>query len=245
MRISLAAVVLMGGCVEVEDVPDPAETLTTLTTEPGPDPPYVTTLARIEAGSGGMELDLDGNVLMGDFGASLDGPPGTQVYRMTPAGEVDVYADGLIGASGNALLPDGSLLLSCPNGLAIPSDGNIYVANFGTHRLVRVDRAGKVSEFVSLTGNNLGHVTFANERLYVVLRTSNQLASVTLDGEVTIIAGTGDRGRRDGRALGATLSLPNDIAVSADGTILYLNDVVPTAESRVISPVLVRALVLE
>jgi hypothetical protein len=48
---------------------------------------------------------------------------------------------------------------------------------------------------------------------------------VTLSGDFSIVAGSGNRGNEDGAALGASFCYPNDITVSADGSTLYINDV--------------------
>ncbi len=276
----------------------------------------VTNLVRtltepIDAGSGGMDVDADGNIYAADFGASLDGPPGTRVYKITPHGEVSVFAEGLVGASGNdfgstgdlfqsnisagkvsRIAPDGTVtdfateglrgpvgiaidgedslhvvncsdgtirkitqdgtstqfatspLLVCPNGITLADDGNFYVANFGNGDVLRVSPAGAVSRLVTLPGNNNGHILFGNGVLYVVARSAHQLYEVTLDGEVTLLAGSGHRGQRDGAAVDAQLSLTNDVALSPDGRTLYFNDVATIASNRIISPVAVRAVIL-
>ena len=61
------------------------------------------------AGSGGMDVDADGNIYMADFGATLSGPPGTKVFRITPTGEIETFATGFIGASGNDFDDEGNL----------------------------------------------------------------------------------------------------------------------------------------
>lgn len=163
----------------------------------------LTLTASIQAGSGGMAVDADGNIYMADFGAALSAPPGTRVFKITPEGEVSVFATGLVGASGNAFDSKGDLFQS-----------------------------------------NNGHITFANGVLYVVARSAHRIYQLTLDGELTLLAGTGTRGLWDGAALDARLSLTNDVAVSPDGSILYFNDVVNQTGSDVISPVVIRQLIL-
>jgi sugar lactone lactonase YvrE len=266
----------------------------------------------IQAGTGGMEVDSQGRIYHADFGATLDGPPGTRIHRISPTGDVAVWAQGFTGASGNAfdsqgnlyqsniggdrisritpdgkvstfatdgidgpvgiaidadgnlyvancigntirkVLPDGSTepfasstLFNCPNGITLASDGNFYVANFSNGDVLRITPDGTVSRHVTIAGNNNGHILFGNDVLYVVARLANRIYRVTLDGEATVLAGSGARGRRDGAALDASLSLTNDLALSPDGTILYFNDVAGTDPNiRIISPVVVRALVL-
>jgi len=268
----------------------------------------VRTLAGpIPAGTGGMDVDRDGNVYTADFGETLGGPPGTTVYRITPDGRVEAWATGLVGASGNAfasngdlfqsniragvvsrIAPDGTVrtfatglaapvgiavvpgdtlfvancgnhtiarvdpdgavhpfaaseLLRCPNGITLASDGNFYVANFGDGSVVRVTRRGDVSLFATLPGGNNGHILFGNDRLYVVARRANQIYELDLEGNATLLAGTGERGLKDGPALEATLSVTNDLALSPDGRRLYFNDVGQTTEPHnVLTPTVVR-----
>jgi sugar lactone lactonase YvrE len=264
-----------------------------------------------------MDADAEGNVYMADFGATLQGPPGTAVWRINAAGEAEVFASGLVGASGNdfdsygyllqsnigagtvsRIGPDGTVepyaaglkapvgievvagdtafvvncgasaiskitpegkaatfvadsLLRCPNGIAQASDGNFYVANFGNGDVIRVTPEGGVERFVTLPGDNNGHILWGNDVLYVVARSANQIYTVTLDGDVSLLAGTGERGLDDGPALEATLSLTNDLALSPDGRVLYFNDVgrddegvFVSDDGRTIAPTWVRRVIL-
>ncbi len=270
----------------------------------------VRTLAGpIDAGSGGLEVDADGNVYTADFGATLSsGPPGTRVWRVTPDGVVGTFAEGLAGASGNTIgvdgffyqanisgntvsriAPDGTVeafvteglrnpvglvfdaddhlivancggnslsrvgpdgtavvftdtdLLRCPNGITLASDGNLYVANFSNGDVVMVTPDGEASRFATLPGGNNGHVVFGNGVLYVVARGNHQIYQLTLEGELTLIAGSGERGLDDGPAESATLSLPNDVALSPDGRILYWNDVgVAEPDPQTLTPTWIR-----
>jgi len=272
-----------------------------------------TVTGPIDAGTGGLEVDPDGNIYMSDFGALLTGADGTRIFRVTPAGSVSVFASGFVGATGSTfdadgnflqaniggnvisrIHPDGAIdtlsseglvnpvgiilnaegvlfvancgngtigrvtptgrtevfaadsLLRCPNGIAAASDGNLYVSNFANGDVLRVDPSGTVTRLAALPGNNNGHLTWGNGVLYVAARTANQLYELHLDGSFRLLAGTGERGLRDGPALEATLSLPNDLALSPDGSVLYWNDVgVLNPDPRVLAPTVVRSLTLD
>ncbi|MEQ9399714.1 MAG: SMP-30/gluconolactonase/LRE family protein [Longimicrobiales bacterium] len=281
--------------------------------------PRVETVAGpLPAGSGGMEVDAAGNVYMADFGATLQGPPGPSVWRISPNGRVEEWATGLVGASGNAFSADGTLLqsnigsgtvsriapdgtvstlaeglrgpvgiamapgdtalvvecgagsirkvatdgtvsafveadslLQCPNGITRASDGNYYVANFYNGDVLRVTPEGMVTRFLTLPGANNGHILFGNGVLYVVARSAHRVYEVTLAGDTTLLAGSGERGLTDGPAHSATLSLTNDLALSPDGSMLYFNDVGPGEDGtwaddggRTLAPVWVRRVVL-
>ena len=273
-----------------------------------------TLVGQINIGSGGMDVDAQGNIYAADFGAALNAPPGTFVMKITPQGVVTTFATGLVGASGNdfdsqgnlmqsnigagsisKILPNGtnttfvgpgngilgpvgivadpndtlyvcncsnntiqkvnplgfvtqflaSNLLSCPNGITRDTIGNLYVANFNNGNVIKITPDGTASVLVTLPGNNNGHILYGNDVLYVVARSANQLYKVTLAGQITLLAGTGTRGLKDGSALNATLSLTNDVALSPDGKILYFNDVVSLSGSNIISPVTIRMVLLD
>lgn len=74
-------------------------------------------------------------------------------------------------------------------------------------------------------------------------RVANRIHELTLEGDVRPIAGSGARGIDDGPALEATISLPNDLALSPDGGWLYRNDVSPdNPDPRVLTPTCIRRL---
>ena len=70
---------------------------------------------------GGVTVDALGYVYIADFQNS--------VWRITPQGEVDRFADGLYGASGNAVGPRGWL----------------YQSSFNGNALMRISRTGEAS----------------------------------------------------------------------------------------------------
>lgn len=266
----------------------------------------------IEAGSGGLETDVDGNVYTADFGATLSsGPPGTRVWKITPEGEVSVFAEGLRGASGNTIAADGRFyqaniagntvsrieangevvpfvtdglnapvglvfdldgnlmvancgvgsisrvtpegdvslfvqdaLLQCPNGLVRDDEGNLYVSNFMNGNVVRIAPDGSTSILATIPGGNNGHLVYQEGGFYVAARGNHQIVRLEMDGSFEVVAGSGGHGIDDGPALEATLSYPNDLALSPDGAVLYWNDVAAIVEDRgqTLAPTVVRML---
>jgi len=269
--------------------------------------------------SGDLAVDSDGNIFVANFGSLLNNANGTQVYKVTPEGEVSVFASGLSGASGNTfdsegnlyqssiagnrvskITPDGTVttfadaadgvsnpvgltfdsagnlfvancngsilrltpagvgstltsggLLSCPNGLTSDDQDNLYAANFNNGTIVKITPQGTTSSFARTpagptkpAGGN-GHIIYANERLYVVSNASQQLFEIDItSAEMTLIAGTGTKGRADGSLLDSSFSLPNGIDVSPDGTLVYINDSEQTNSDNNISPNVVRVVKL-
>ena len=130
---------------------------------------------------------------------------------------------------------------SSPETITLGPDGHFYVANFANGDIVRISPTGEATRFATLPGNNNGHIVFGNGVFYVVARGNHQIYELTLEGELTVIAGNGERGLDDGPADKATLSLPNDVALSPDGRILYWNDVGVTGpDPQTLTPTWIR-----
>lgn len=280
-------------------VPRPTVTAIPSTAEPTsePVPPSIATtvetlVQELPSATGGLSIDMLGNIYVGDMGLA-PARQGMAVWQVSPDGEFRVYAEGqgLLGASGNIFLPDGTLyqssftgksisritadgtvtqiaeeglsgpvgltvdeignlyvadcrgpnidkidldgklttfaespLFNCPNGITRDPLGNLYVLNFRGGDLLRVSPDGQTIEtFATFPGGQGGHVVYGNGQLYVVARGANQIYTVSLAGEVTLLAGSGMRGNDDGPALESTFSLANDIVLSPDGSRLYVN----------------------
>lgn len=264
----------------------------------------------LNGGSGGISVGTDGRIYVADFGERLGGggAPGTKIFVVTPEGEASVFAEGLRGASGNEMGPDGVLyqsniaggfiskvqpdgsieqwvsegiqspvglvldengdlivancgsgslqrvspdgtsvrlvqspLLQCPNGITVDDEGIFYVANFSNGDVIRVTPAGEATQLATIPGDNNGHLIFHDGMLYVVGRSAHQIFTVSLSGDVTLLAGSGEQGLDDGPADEATFSYPNDIGVSPDGRYLYVNDVADLSSTgQLLAPMVVR-----
>lgn len=273
----------------------------------------VETLARIEGGGGGLSVDPRGNLYSAEFGDSLSGSGGgTRVFRITPDGYSEVFAEGLQGASGNELGEDGSLyqsnvrsgkvsritpegvvtdfatgglvnpvgvatgkdgqlyvadcgankivrldaeggasvfasggLLLCPNGITVDEQGTFYVANFYNGDVIRLTETGEASRLATLPGNNNGHLVYHRGWLFVVGRGAHQIFRLGLDGELGVLAGSGEKGGADGDPSSARFCYPNDIAASPDGRYLYVNEVADETSSGMdLEPTRIRRITL-
>jgi len=170
----------------------------------------------------GLDFDSNGNLYIANCG-------NRSIRKVTPEGE-------------SSLLVRHNLLF-CPNGLAVDDNDNVYAGTFNGGRVLKTTPDGTLTILATVPGGAIGHLTFANGMLYVVARNDNSVYQLTLDGELTKIAGTGERGNADGPASEATFSLPNGIAASPDGSKLYINSKVnadPNDPS--INPVVVRVI---
>lgn len=200
------------------------------------------------AGASGNSFGPDGNLFQSNIA-------GSRISKITPEGQVSTFTSTNIFAPvGVAVDPDGNVystncananpsitkttpagvstifssggLFNCPNGLTIDDEGNLYTCNFGNGNIIKITPDGTPGILANISGNNNGHLTFANNRLYVVGRCINRIYEVTLDGQVSVLAGSGIRGNQDGPALSARFSVPNGIRASRTGDTLYVNDAV-------------------
>ncbi len=171
----------------------------------------------------GLAIDASENLFVANCGDNT-------IQKITPDGMVSLYAS--------------SSLFACPNGIAVDEDGIIYVANFSNNSVLRVDQQGVVQLLAKLSGNNNGHITYDNGKFYVVSRGGNQIFSMNKSGNLTLLAGTGNRASKDGPALQASFTLPNDLSVSADGKTLYFNHAVPTNGTNN-APSMIKKLILK
>ncbi|MEQ9266429.1 MAG: SMP-30/gluconolactonase/LRE family protein [Balneolaceae bacterium] len=168
----------------------------------------------------GIELDADDNLYIANCGNNT-------IRKVTQDGTSTLFAE--------------SDLLNCPNGIVFDEEGNLFVANFSDGSVLKITPDAQVTKLATVPGNNNGHLIYHNQLLYVVGRGAHQVYTVSLTGEVELLAGTGEPGHKDGPALEASFFFPNDIGVSPDGKILYVNEVAGTSSTGVLlSPMLVR-----
>ncbi len=211
------------------------------------------------AGPSGNEFDAQGNLIQANIqGNRVDRiDPSGNVTTLASSGfsspvGVALDADGTIfvancGNNSISRIQNGAGVnfvsgspLSCPNGLTIDTAGNLYAANFNNGAVVKITPGGQMSilartptsSFRASGGN--GHITFNNGSLFVVSNATAQIFELTLDGELTVIAGDGTRGHNDGALLESSFSSPNGIALSPDGRFIYVNEAESTAGTTLV-----------
>ena len=207
-------------------------------------------------GASGNSFDSHGNLYQSDVARG-------QVIRVSPRGERTVFGGGLQAPVG--IVPDGrggayvaqciageithvnragSIRtmakgdpLNCPNGLARGPSGDLYTVNFRDGALIRIQLPeGEMHVVARIPGGGNGHLAWANDRFYVASFRGHKIYSVTLFGEVCLIAGSGSKGNDDGPALAASFFRPNGVAVSSDGNSLFTNTITSIVERN--SPLL-------
>jgi sugar lactone lactonase YvrE len=143
-----------------------------------------------------------------------------------------VYLAGVPGKSGYADGDASKALFNGPVGVAVNKEGVVFVADTYNDRIRAIengivrtiaggnapgyrDGRGAEAQFDTPCGIAVG----PDGSLLVADTGNHRIRHVTLDGEVTTIAGAGERGNRDGKPLEAGFSEPIGIATRRDGTI--------------------------
>lgn len=214
MRTHAASMVLgiaMAGVLSLL-IPDAAQSQTRLQAAS-----VETLTGEIDGGTGGISVDEAGNVYVADFGSRLGrgGTGGHRVYRVTPSGEVSLFAQGFRGASGNEFDSNGNFFqssvgggfisivdqegtvtqfasegISAPVGIVSDSEDNLYVANCGSNTIQKVTPWGESERFVAsgLLNCPNGIVFDDHGNLYVANFGNGGVIKIAPDKEVTEIA---------------------------------------------------------
>ena len=151
-------------------------------------------------------IDLDGNV----FTIAGTGERGD---KDGPRNEANFYMP-----SGVAVRNDGTIIISDKYNhkiRGIDLDGNVFTIA-GTGEYGDKDGPGNEATFFHPRG-----IAIRNDETIIVADTGNRkIRGINLDGNVFTIAGTGERGDKDGPGNEAIFSIPDGIAVRNDGTII-------------------------
>lgn len=178
----------------------------------------VSTITSSFDGSGGLELDGQGNLIIANFGRDLSNADGTQVWKLDQEGNLSLFATGLQGASGNIFDAQGNLYqsnisggyiskispagvvityasqsISAPVGISIDEEGNLYVCNcagnFG-NSIRRVSPTGNTTLFSSspLFRCPNGITRDADGNLYVSNFSNGNVIKVNANGSASHFA---------------------------------------------------------
>lgn len=151
-----------------------------------------------------------------------------------------VAGSGVSGAGGDGGQAPAAQL-SLVSDIALGTDGSLYIAEFGLHRIRRVDKFGIISTIVgtgvagfsgdggdaaSATVNTpMGIAIGPDGSLYIADTGNNRIRRVSPDGAIATIAGTGvpEFSGDGGYAPAAGLNAPGGVAIGRDG-IIYIAD---------------------
>lgn len=175
---------------------------------------------------GGMAIDKDDNLYTNSGANGL----ATLIRKITPEGVVTTIAGSVRGFQDG---PAFSAQFENMGGMAVDSQGNIYIADTGNQRIRKLSPAGMVSTFAGSgvrgisdgVGTNaefsspFGMTIDAMDNLYVSDFGSHLIRKITPAGVVTTIAGSGEEGHEDGPALEASLERAYGMDIDKQGNL--------------------------
>jgi len=178
----------------------------------------------------GLALDGSGNL----YASCVD----NTIREITPGGVVSVLA-GTQGVAGSANGTGAAASFNRPTGIALGSQGNLYVADTGNNTIRMVTPAGVVTTLAGTAGvtgsaNGTGPAASFNFPLgvavdgsldvYVSDAQNNTIRMITPAGVVTTLAGTaGVAGSADGSAASATFDFPVGLALDGAGNLFVVD----------------------
>ncbi len=179
----------------------------------------------------GVAVDSAGNVYVADAGNST-------LRRVTAAGVVTTLA-GTAGMVGSADGMGAAASFRSPNGVAVDSAGNVYVADTANSTIRKVTAAGVVTTLAGTAGVfgsadgtgaaarfNIPFSVAADSagNVYVADLDNSTIRKVTAAGVVTTLAGTaGVFGSADGTGAAASFNFPLGVTVDSAGNV-YVAD---------------------
>lgn len=178
----------------------------------------------------GVAVDSTGNVYVADWGNNL-------IRKITATGEVTTWAGGGSGTATNGTGTSATFWI--PTGVAVDSNGNVYVADQGNHLIRKIDSNGVVTTLAGRAGVvgssdgpakdatfNLptGVAVDAAGNVYVADSGNHVIRKISEGGVVTTLAGSaGVTGSGDGTGIAADFNTPFGVAVDASGNV-YVAD---------------------
>jgi len=179
----------------------------------------------------GLVADSAGNIYVADGG-------NMEIRKITPAGLVSTLA-GSWTTSGTSDGTGSAASFAYPNGIAIDSAGNLYVADSPNHTIRKVTLSGVVTTIAGTPGVSgtddgpvatalfngpTGVAVDANGNIYVADRDNQAIRKISTAGMVSTIGGTpGTLGCDIGIGGAALFSEPFGIAVGPQGNV-YVAD---------------------
>lgn len=173
-----------------------------------------------------MVTDSEGSIFVADR-------ENHKIRKITTSGEVSTFAGS--GTKGDKVGSGTEAEFNYPSGITIDNLNNLYVADYGNHKIKKITPQGKVS---ILAGSSMGDgngpgltakfkyptgvATDKDNNVYVADQGNNKIKKVTSNGAVTTIAGSTE-GDLDGEALNAKFNSPFKLTTDAEGSV-YVTD---------------------
>jgi uncharacterized protein (TIGR03437 family) len=194
----------------------------------------------------GLAVDSSGNLYIADTNNSVIRRVGTDNNINTVAGN---HAPGYLGDSGQATAAE----IDSPTGVAVGSNGILYIADTGNNRVRKVGLDGTISSvagsFIGAYGGDGGPAIKASlnrprgvavdaaGNLYIADAFNGRIRMVTTNAAIATIAGNGGAGFSGdgGQATSAKLYFPSDVALDSSGNVYIVDN--QNNRIRILTPV--------
>ena len=161
-------------------------------------------------GPTGVAIDTSGNLFIADI-------LNNRIRKVTPAGIITTVAgNGSFGYSGDDG-PATSAQLYYPNGVAVDTSGNLFIADTQNNAIRKVTPAGIITTTYGVYSGPSGVAIDTSGNLFIADTYNCEIHKVTPGGTITTVAGNGSLGYSGdgGLAILAELNLPWGVAVDA------------------------------
>ncbi|MEO6182821.1 MAG: hypothetical protein ABIP71_06945 [Verrucomicrobiota bacterium] len=180
----------------------------------------------------GVAVQGDGNIFVADLANHT-------VRKITAEGVVSTLA-GLVGTAGSTNGTGNAALFNNPLGVALDTNGSVFVTDYGNHTIRKITSSGVVSTLAGspgVTGSADGNgsaarffspffLTVGNDgNLFVTDTWNHTIRKITPGGAVTTVAGTaGSSGSANGTGAAARFSYPKGIAADTAGNLFVADN---------------------
>lgn len=112
-------------------------------------------------------------------------------------------------------------------GITYGAEKTIFVSNFTTGKIFKIDQDRTIRELATLPivypGYVIGYITYFEEYIYATGYGANQIYRISMKGDVDVLAGSGKYMEKDGNSFEAGFITPNGIDVDKKRRRLYVS----------------------
>jgi len=112
-------------------------------------------------------------------------------------------------------------------GITYGEDETIYISNFSTGKIFKVDDTEQLIEFatvpVEYPGYVIGYITYFENKIYATGYGASKIYEIDFEGNVSVFAGNGERKDMDGNGSTSAFFVPNGIEIDKKKRRLYIS----------------------